>query len=187
MKSLILVKHSLPHVVKNIPACEWHLSDEGRMRAQLLAKRLESYQPEIIVSSREPKAMETAEIVASSLKLPTHAVEDLHEHDRSEPAYLARDEFELAVQEFFNKPDKLVFGNETADQAHQRFSRAIYALLKEYPNQTITVVVHGTVISLFVSRLTGTSDFLLWNELGLPSFVVLDMQSKNLSAKESIC
>ena len=186
MKSLILVKHSLPQVVKNIPACEWHLSDEGSARAQLLAKRLAFYQPEVIVSSREPKAIETAEIIASSLKRPTQAVENLHEHDRSVAAYLTRNEFELAVQEFFNKPDKLVFGNETADQAHRRFSNAIDALLNEHPNQTIVIVSHGTVISLFVSRLTGTSDFLLWNELGLPSFVVLDMQSKILSAKENI-
>jgi broad specificity phosphatase PhoE len=186
MKYLILVKHSLPQIIENVSAREWHLSDEGRTRATLLARRLEFYQPEVIVCSTEPKAIETAEIVASFLKLPVHVAGNLHEHDRSNAAYRTRSEFVEAVQGFFNKPDELVFGNETADQAHQRFSRTVYKLLKKYRNETVVVVAHGTVISLFVSRLKGLSEFSLWNELGLPSFVVLDMQSETMIAKENI-
>jgi broad specificity phosphatase PhoE len=186
VKYLILVKHSSPEVIENIPARAWHLSYEGKTRAQFLAERLESYQPEVIISSIEPKAIETAEIVASSLKLPRHVAEDLHEHDRSNAIYLPRNEFESALQEFFNTPDELVFGNETANQTHRRFSNAVYSLLNKFLNQTVVMIAHGTVISLFVSRLTGTSDFLLWSELGLPSFVVLDMKTNILVATENI-
>jgi broad specificity phosphatase PhoE len=48
------------------------------------------------------------------------------------------------------------------------------------------IVAHGTVISLFVASLTGISAFSLWAELGLPSFVVVDMQSNTIIAKENI-
>jgi len=48
------------------------------------------------------------------------------------------------------------------------------------------VVSHGTVISLFVSRLTGQPGFGIWSGLGLPCFIVLDMQSKDLIAVENI-
>jgi broad specificity phosphatase PhoE len=79
-----------------------------------------------------------------------------------------------------------VFGDETADAAHARFSGTVHSILKSDPDKTIVIVSHGTVISLFVSRLTGISDFQLWSELGLPSLVVLDMESHTLIEKENV-
>ncbi len=185
-KRLILVKHSLPEIVENVPAREWKLSAEGRVRAQRLAERLNQYQPEVIVSSIELKAKETAEIIARKYKLELHIVEGLHEHDRSKTMYLSQDEFQAAVRVFFEKPNILVFGDEAANDCHTRFDQAVRSVLNYYGDKTIAVVAHGTVISLFVSGLTGISDFFLWNELDLPSFVVLDMDSKSILAKENI-
>lgn len=185
-KYLILVKHSLPTIVENVSAQEWELSDVGRGRAQQLAGRLNGYQPEVIVSSVEPKAKETAKIIAAKHNLELHFLEGLHEHDRSKVAYLPKDEFQATVREFFEKPDTLVFGSETADQCHARFEQAVHSILNHYLDKTVVIVAHGTVISLFVSRLTGISDLLLWNELGLPSFLVIDVQSAALIERENI-
>jgi broad specificity phosphatase PhoE len=185
-KYLILIKHSLPEIVENMPAREWKLSDDGRLRARRLADRLISYQPEVIVSSIEPKAQQTAEIIAARCALVNLIVDGLHEHDRSKTTFLSKDEFQESIRLFFEKPDTLVFGEETADDCHTRFNRAVSSLLNYYADKIIAVVAHGTVISLFVSRLTGISDFFLWNELGLPSFVVLDMDMKSIVAKENI-
>lgn len=185
-KYLIFVKHSLPEIVENLPAREWRLSSAGRERAQRLAERVSRFQPEMIVSSVEPKAKETAEIVANHLGLEFQVMLDLHEHDRSTTPYLSRVEFESVVQEFFQEPNELVFGSETANQAHERFCNAVNGGLNSHGDKTIVIVSHGTVISLFVARLIGVSDFLLWNELGLPSFVVIDMKSKVLVEKENI-
>ncbi len=186
MNYLILVKHSLPSVIEDQPAREWNLSDEGRTRAQILAEKLKPYQPEVIISSIEPKAVQTAEVVAHFLGLQMQVYENFHEHDRSKTAYLARDVFESRVREFFDKPNELIFGNETANQSHQRFCDAVDSVLNQHKNQTVLIVAHGTVISLFVSRLTGTPDFSLWKELGLPSFVVFDLYSKALITRENI-
>ena len=185
-KQLILVKHSLPEIVENIPAREWHLSQEGRARADRLAEKLMAYEPEVLISSDEPKAIETAEILSRKLQLPHSVFENLHEHERSKAGYLTRNEFENAVREFFAKPDALAFGGETANQAHERFSTAIFSVLHTYPEKTIILVSHGTVVSLWVSRLIGTSPFELWKELGLPSFVVLDMDANTIVEKENI-
>ena len=95
MKPLILVKHSVPEVVKAIPAREWNLSEVGRMRAQKLAGVLISFQPEVIVSSVESKAMQTAEIVAQQLGLSFQVIQGLHEHDRSKSLYYSQDEFQV--------------------------------------------------------------------------------------------
>lgn len=184
-KYLVLVKHSLPEIVESQPAREWKLSDEGRMRAQQLAERLIPFHPEVIVSSVEPKAKETARIIAGRHNLAVQTVDGLHEHDRSNTPYLSRNEFQAAMHEFFEEPDTLVFGSETADETYARFYQAVHSVLDCHPNGTVVIVAHGTVISLFVSRLTGISDWLLWNELGLPSFLVIDMQSRELITREN--
>ena len=180
MKLLILVKHSLPDIVEHISAREWALSGEGRERAKKLAEILKAYHPEVIVSSVEPKALETAGILAENLDLNFQIAEGLHEHDRSNSPYYSKEEFQTLVLEFFKKPDALVFGNETASQALVRFRNAIHSIIDQYENKAILIVAHGTVISLYVSWLTGRDGYSLWQELGLPSFVALDLQSKTL-------
>jgi broad specificity phosphatase PhoE len=185
-KYLILVKHSLPKIVENVPAQKWELSEAGRVRAQKLAVRLNGYHPEAITSSIEPKAKQTAEIIAAKHNLELHFVEGLHEHDRSKVGYLRRDELQAAMREFFEKPGRLVFGSETADVCHARFEQAVHSIIDQHLDKTIVIVAHGTVISLFVARLTGISDQLLWNDLALPSFVVVDVQTAELIERENI-
>jgi broad specificity phosphatase PhoE len=185
-KYLILVKHSVPEIVEGRPANRWKLSQQGQVRAQQLAEHLESFVPEVIFSSDEPKAQETAAILANRLGQELHLVPDLHEHDRSNVPFLPHDAFQGSIRDFFQKPDELVFGRETANQAYTRFYRAIHSLLNEHQNKTIVLVTHGTVISLFVSRLTGSSDFELWSKLGMPSFVAIDLGSSTVIVRSNI-
>lgn len=185
-KYLILVKHSVPQMEPDEPANTWRLSEEGRLRTHRLAEQLEHYEPEVLVSSGEPKAKETAEILAADLRLTMQIFPDLHEHDRSNVPFLSHDAFQSSIREFFRKPDQLVFGGETADQAHARFYRAVHSVLNEYRDKTMAIVTHGTVISLFVSRLAGSSDLELWHTLGLPSFVAMDLHSSTLIVRDNV-
>jgi len=185
-KYLILVKHSLPEIGEDLPASEWKLSQEGRLRAHKLAELLEAFHPEGIVSSPESKAKETAEMISKKLQIEIRVVQDLHEHDRSNVPYLSQAAFQTSIREFFQKPGELVLGRETANQAHARFYQALHGILNEYRNKTVVVVTHGTVISLFVPRLTGSPDFELWNRIGLPSYIAIDLQSNTLIVKENI-
>jgi 2,3-bisphosphoglycerate-dependent phosphoglycerate mutase len=185
-KHLILVKHSVPEIDEGRPANTWGLSSEGQLRAQQLAKELEGFQPEVIFSSDEPKAQETADIVAKRLQLRIRIHPDLHEHDRSNVTYLSHEAFQASIRDFFQKPDALVLGRETANQAYTRFYRAVHSILNEHRDKTVVIVTHGTVISLFVSRLTGSSDLELWNRLDLPSFVALDLGSSTVVVKNKI-
>ena len=186
MKPLILVKHSLPQVVETIPAREWTLSEPGRERAEKLAERLRVYEPDFIVSSAESKAQETASILAGILGLQFQVGEGLHEHDRSTSPYHSEDVFQSLIQKFFAQPDTLVFGSETANQALARFRSAVQAILNVHKDDTVLLVSHGTVISLFVSWLTGCDGYALWHELALPSFVVLDLSSRTLLKTENL-
>ena len=185
-RHLILVKHSLPEIVENVPAHAWELSSEGRTRVGKLAERLRQYQPEVIVSSVEPKARQTAELICENLGVDVVVMDGLHEHDRSGVPFYSKDKFQSLVQEIFEKPDVLVFGGETATQALVRFRESVELIMNLYENKRMVIVSHGTVISLFVAWLTGVDGFLLWKELGLPSLVVLDEQNKTLLQVENI-
>jgi broad specificity phosphatase PhoE len=186
MKRLILVKHSLPAIVETSPARDWILSGEGRARARQLAELLPAYQPELIACSVESKARETASILAKGLGLPVHIVEGLHEHDRSSSPYYSAEKFQALVRKFFEEPDSLVFGSETATESLARFRAAIEAARKFCDRENLIVVSHGTVIALYVSWLTGCDGYSLWQELGLPSFVVLGMRTRTVVKIENL-
>jgi len=170
---LILVKHSLPEIVPMLPANQWRLSEAGRARCVLLADQLAHYAPAVLVSSPEPKAMETAQLLAQRLRTSVQVMDGLHEHDRSNTPWLSPQQFTCAVAAFFHHPSALVMGRETAHQASERFARAVAAVTSGSMEQNVVVVTHGTVLTLFVARATGLEPFAFWNRLGLPSFVVL--------------
>ena len=173
MRHLILVKHSQPQIIQDLPAAQWRLSDEGRRRNAVLAERLAAYQPAAVVASREPKAMETGYTVASILDTQFTTAEELHEHDRSDVGWLGAADFEAAVARFFAHPTELVFGRETADQACERFAAAVDAAVAAHPSGNLGLVAHGTVIALLVAARANVEPLPLWRRLGLPSFVVL--------------
>jgi broad specificity phosphatase PhoE len=131
-RHLLLIKHSLPEPIADLDANRWHLSDAGR-----------------------PKARETGELVGRALGVPVESAPDLNEHDRTGIPWLGQVDFEAAVRLFFERPNDLVFGGETAHEAETRFSGAVEATLTRHPTGTVAIVAHGAVISLYVAAKTG--------------------------------
>lgn len=180
-RRLLLVRHSLPEFVTGIPASQWRLSDQGRRRCHPLAERLAAYRPTVFISSTEPKAIETGRICAGLLGLPFETAPGLHEHQRGVVHDMgSREEFEAEVGRFFEQPDKLVFGSETADQAHARFSTALADTVARHPASRPAIVSHGTVLTLFIARVTDLDPLPFWKSLGLPAFAVLSLPKLGL-------
>ncbi|MFN2109869.1 MAG: histidine phosphatase family protein [Anaerolineae bacterium] len=187
MAHLLLVRHSMPDIDPSVAARHWKLSDEGRRRCTVLAEMLSAYRPAVIVSSVEPKAAETAAIVAASLGLPLETEVDLHEHERSHDTRFSQEAFQRAIACLFAQPEDLVFGTETAAQAQRRFGQAVDRLLARYPGETIAVVAHGTVISLFVAdRCSSVDGYTLWRQLGLPACIILSLPDFALETVTSV-
>jgi broad specificity phosphatase PhoE len=168
--ALILVKHAMPKIEPELPAKAWRLSAEGREEARHLSLDLAAHAPGTVVASLEPKALETGEIVAETLSLPLSTAPNLHEHERANEPFIAREAFEAKVRRFFERPGELVFGTETAQAAQARFVGAVDGLL-EHHQGTLIIVAHGTVISLFAQAKAGLEPFSLWQKLGLPSYL----------------
>jgi broad specificity phosphatase PhoE len=170
MKNLILVRHSISKPDPDLSPHQWELTDEGRVRCAPLAKQLQVYEPEIIITSIEPKAIQTGEIVARELGLSSQSAENLHEHEREQSLIVGQEEWLEQMANFFTSPDTLIFGRETANQALERFSTAVESILSAYLHNNIVIVSHGTVMSLLYSQITGRDAFKFWRKLGLPAF-----------------
>jgi probable phosphoglycerate mutase len=177
---LILVKHAKPDVDPTLPAAEWTLGVDGVEGSMRLAGRLRPLSPERVVTSVEPKAVETGRIVARELDLPFQTGHDLHEHRRPDAGFLPRDEFEAKIRRLFTDADRKVFGAETGDAAANRFGAALDALAAAYKGTRLCVVAHGTVIALHLERRYGTDGFATWKALDVPSYVVVDRRSKSV-------
>jgi broad specificity phosphatase PhoE len=179
VQRLILVRHSLPEKIEHIPAKEWRLSLEGQQRCHLLADKLVNFQPGIIATSREPKAIETAQIIAQKFNLAVEIVEGLHECDRSNFGFVEEKKFFETLEAFFATPDKLVMGLETATTAFQRFQQTIKNILAKTPDGDVMIVSHGTVMTLFVADCTGQEPFPFWRQLEQPMAIALPLPELN--------
>jgi broad specificity phosphatase PhoE len=182
MRKLILVKHAAPQVVPGVAPEKWTLSEQGKQRCGALADALLAYQPAAVVSSLEPKAAGTGELVAGQLTLPFEAVEGLHEHDRSNVPHLPSREFISLMELFFRRPAERVLGRESAHEALRRFESAVGHVLNTHAEQTVAIVSHGTVIALFVAKYGGGKAYDLWRQMGLPSFKVLGLPAYSVEA-----
>ena len=181
MPKLILIKHAPPQVEADVPSHEWKLSAAGREKAAALAARLRSHAPSIIFTSDEPKAVETAEIVAEALGVPHTVAADLHEHDRSNVPHIRSGEFISHVEVFYRKPTERVLGRESAVQALDRFEQAVNDVVAHRANDNVAIVSHGTVIALLAAEHSDHYGFELWRQMGLPSFAVFELPAFKLS------
>ncbi|HET7856663.1 MAG TPA: histidine phosphatase family protein [Gaiellaceae bacterium] len=163
---MLLVRHSAPHLDPSVPSEEWRLSEEGRLRCRALADRLAEHRPRALVSSTEPKARETAELIAPTLGLDVQLLDGLRESARRTVGWLGPDEIDGGIRELFERRDEVVFGEESASSALARFEAAVDPL----PDASV-VVTHGTVLSLYVAARTGRDPYELWRSLDLPDVV----------------
>jgi broad specificity phosphatase PhoE len=172
-RRLLLIRHSAPLILRDTPAREWPLSDEGRRACEEFTVRLAAYRVMAIISSAETKARETAVILAASLGLTPGEDADLNEHRRENVPFLGRPDFEAAIQRFFADPDALVFGLETATQAYTRFAGASRRALAAHPMGDVALVTHGTVMTLYAKRHAGVEPFVFWQALKMPDLIAL--------------
>ena len=168
--ALILVRHGRPKIDPDTPATSWPLCPEGREAVERLTERLAAYSPQALVSSPEPKAKETAEIIADRLGLEVALDPGLHEHKRQHRTFGTEQEFRQSVAAVFAKPREAVHGGETAIEACDRLAKTLAGQIR----QPLIAVTHGTILSLYLAKRLGCDAHDLWRSLHMPDAFVLD-------------
>jgi len=70
---------------------------------------------------------------------------------------------------FFQRPDELLLGQETAAAALARFPAAVQRVMDMHPEGNVAIVTHGTVLALYLAELSDEAPFALWRQMRLPS------------------
>ena len=171
-RSVVLIRHAMPQIEENVPSALWKLTPEGAAAAARLAARLREFRLSQIATSPEPKAVGTAEAIASRLGLAIEIDEGFAEHSRKSIGFMPREEIEAGIAALFANPARLVFGDETADACFERFEAALARQVAKGTGDVLAAT-HGTILSIYVSRTLHIDPMPFWRGLGLPCAVVL--------------
>ena len=169
---VVLVRHAKPRIDENVPSAQWKLAPDGAVAAARLAEHLLKFRFSQIASSPEPKAVGTAEAIASCLGLATEIDEGFAEHSRKNIGFMPREQIEAGIAALFANPARLVFGDETADACFERFEAALARQVAKGTGDVLAAT-HGTILSIYVSRTLHIEPMPFWRGLGLPTAIVL--------------
>jgi broad specificity phosphatase PhoE len=138
------------------------LNETGRKQACKTAARIaKQFRPQRVLSSYFLRARQSAEIIATELKLPLGIVDGIHERDlgclKGEPY---ERELDLAEQDpAYDRSRKWLWrppGGESFEDVRLRVGDAIEELRKQYAGEEVVVVSHGGVMLSLWSHLTNS-------------------------------
>ncbi|KZL20512.1 Histidine phosphatase superfamily (branch 1) [Pseudovibrio axinellae] len=154
MTYCIYLSHPNVDIDPATPVPHWDLSDKGRARLEQGLRQPWLLEIEHVISSKEKKAIETGQIIASHLGIELTTALDLHENDRSATGFLPPEEFERVADEFFSRPAISVRGWERALDAQSRVIAAIQSALQSVPQEEpVLFSGHGAVGTLLKCHL----------------------------------
>jgi 2,3-bisphosphoglycerate-dependent phosphoglycerate mutase len=170
MTQLFLIRHARSRMMGDA-AERWPLSEKGRREASILARQDFWRQVELVFSSPEPKALQTAEPAARRWSIPLQIVDCLHELRRPR---LIRN-YRRAIARIFKDPEKSIADMEPAARAAERITRCLKELVTAHPNRTLAVVSHGLVLTLFLAQLEGRWPTVAeWQAVPFTGLIVVD-------------
>lgn len=179
MTELLLVRHAEPDLDPSRKASTWPLNDSGRAAARDLADRLAGEGPDLVVTSREPKAQQTGKIIAATIGLPVREHAGLGEQGGDSVPWMEDWEtFRMAVRRHFEEPSRAVLGQESADDAADRFSGVVAETLEDarYP----VLVSHGRIMASYLAAVTGVDARMIWNSFTLPDAIAVDLERRTI-------
>jgi broad specificity phosphatase PhoE len=188
---ITLIRHgestvTVNRVIGGVRTCSG-LSDLGRQQAQRLAQRLTAsgeLQPDVLLASDFPRAIETAQIIQPALgdaasAEPFEKWADFGEHDPGPDidgmtfgAYVDK----FGTPDWSGDPHVEIFpGGETTAVFHERVVRGLRELESRFGGQHVVVACHGGVVDATFRSL-----------LGLPGTGGFELQALNTSVTQFV-
>lgn len=152
------LRHAEIKVDRNLPVSKWTLLEKGKKQAKGLANTNTFDDIDVIISSDEEKAYQTAKIIAAKLGKQIIRIPELNEIDRGKDGFLTKEKFERTIKLCLTDMDKSIRNWETASHALDRFSKQIEKLESQYENKKILIVSHGCVINLYFAKILNKLD-----------------------------
>jgi broad specificity phosphatase PhoE len=177
VRELILIRHAETLQDPATPSTEWALTNRGVEQARAVGHDLEGAGIVAIRASSDRKAMTTALLIGAGLGLEPHPDRRLVEQHRPSWGFLETSRFDSSVRDVFNRPDESISGAETGRTALERFKLAIEDADRNSPEGPIAAVSHGTVMALFISRLTDEDAYSIWKAMQFAQVFCIEINS----------
>jgi len=164
---IVFLRHAETIVDPDSPASEWHLALSGRSESYDLAASGILGEIDVIVSSDEMKAVETAEPFVRMFGLEIDRNHDFRELNRGAGPFLTREEYVSCVEAVLKNPSAQPYGWESAADALARIKMGVQQTKLQHGSKRVLVVSHGLVLTLYFADLQATMHeaFDRWNRL----------------------
>ncbi len=149
------LRHGETKVDRDVPVSQWVLSKTGEAQAKQLAQEGVFKDVDLIFSSTEQKAYQTALPTAESLGKEVIKLEEIVELNRDSGAFMDPQKYDQTIKQCLEHPDQSFNSWETANHALERFASKISGLDKGSDNKKILVVGHGFTINMYFAKLLG--------------------------------
>lgn len=154
--TLILVRHAETKVDEKTLISKWLLTEKGQRDAINLFNSDLFHDVDIIITSGEEKAFQTAYALSKRLHKIIIRDENLNEISRDQGRYLkTKDEYLKTMKLSVENMTQSYNNWETANHALERFLKAIHEIDLEFSNKKIMIVAHGGVINLYFAKFNG--------------------------------
>ncbi len=153
-----MLRHAESQFTREKTPHQWDLSTKGIEQAYGVAGTGVFDDIDIIVSSLENKALQTAQPIADRVGLELSVNVGLNEQNRKNSGFLEGNLFNETLQCAFNDRDESFRRWETANESLERFKQAIAEIDEMHEGKKILVVSHGTVLSLYFADQLGHLD-----------------------------
>jgi broad specificity phosphatase PhoE len=174
---ITLIRHSKTKFSKDIPNVLWQLTDEGVELASQLSMQKEIKDIQVLYSSLQTKALQTAIILAKDNQIPIKTNPELTELTSITNGII--EDFEGELKKLYSGEIKNINNGETIEEGKLRFNRAIEVIIKtESRHKNLGIVAHANVLSIFSSQFTDKLPFDIHQKMGMPDIAILDWETK---------
>jgi len=166
-----LLRHAETKLDPSVPADRWHISEDGAESARVLASSGVFDSVDLIVTSAEDKAFETAVPIARRIGLEITRDSSFNELSRGTGPFISPEEYLERVRSALNDHESSSRGWETAASALRRFEQGIHSIESDTGARSLLLVSHGLVLSLYFADLLKTEEvYERWRRLDFCSW-----------------
>lgn len=152
------LRHGQTKRDENKPISKWVLSELGEEQARNLTHEDIFKDIDLIFSSTEEKAYQTAKFIADELGKEITQIEEISELNRDKGGFMEPEKYEESVKYCLEHLDESINNWEIANHALERFFRKIEELDKQYKNKRILIIGHAFTINLYFAKLLNLLD-----------------------------
>ena len=176
----VFIRHSKTDRNPQVPITCWGLTKQGIDLAKELSQKDIIKDLDVLYTSFQTKALETAVLLAKPNAIPIKADDGLTEVTSFTGPF--EEDFDLYtknVHDFYTDNLGRIAGGETKTEALERFNTALESIAKvESGKNLVGIITHGNILTLFSSLYEDVDCYMLHTTIKQPDVAIFNWEDK---------